>query len=331
MIIKQKMKYDIENHKKKRAQGFSILIVPKSSAEVKRFEVKMSMVWWLSGVALGIFTLICVAAGSMLHYRNAYLMTEDVRAQSAAFVLEKSALQKRVAELEGDVARTERFAAKIESAIDLTGGDAAGKGPVNEEEWLPDPEHSVPSVSSFNLADGMWKSPFSKSLAADLNLKLDKLGKRNDLLEERVHSVFAGQQDKLYFWASLPSIWPTKGWLTSEFGAYRGWGGSGRLHEGVDIASTPGTPIVAPGDGVVTFVGYKGGYGQAIVVDHGYGISTLYGHCSATYAVEGKKVKRGELIAAVGNTGRSTGPHLHYEVHVDGVPVNPMYYVMNDR
>ena len=78
----------------------------------------------------------------------------------------------------------------------------------------------------------------------------------------------------------------------------------------------------------MTFTGYDHGYGQTVRVDHGYGITTVYAHCSSYYVTEGQRVKRGMLIAAIGNTGRSTGPHLHYEVRVDGVPVNPMLYVM---
>ncbi len=127
----------------------------------------------------------------------------------------------------------------------------------------------------------------------------------------------------MFFWASVPTLWPTRGFLTSRFGAGRG----NRLHDGIDIAGRPGTPIVAPGDGMVTFTGYKGGYGNTLKLDHGYGIMTLHGHCSKIFVQEGDRVKRGEVIAAVGNTGYSTGPHLHYEVHIDGAPVNPMRYL----
>jgi len=125
----------------------------------------------------------------------------------------------------------------------------------------------------------------------------------------------------------LPTLWPTRGWITSEFGDRRGWSNHSRWHEGVDIAGPRGTSIIAPGNGVVSFAGYKSGYGHTLIVDHGSGISTLYGHCSHIFLKEGDTIKRGMVMASMGNTGRSTGPHLHYEIHVDGVPVDPMLYI----
>jgi murein DD-endopeptidase MepM/ murein hydrolase activator NlpD len=177
-----------------------------------------------------------------------------------------------------------------------------------------------------------WRSPFSKSLTSGLRLKLDDMTDRLNAAEEKVHTVFALQKDRQYFWASLPTIWPTRGWITSEFGDGRRWGGRGRgrIHEGIDIAAPRGTPVLSPGSGIVTYSGYRHGYGKMLVIDHGYGIMTVYAHCQNLYSYEGQAVKRGMIIASVGNTGRSSGPHLHYEVHVDGQPVNPVLYVMDE-
>jgi len=118
--------------------------------------------------------------------------------------------------------------------------------------------------------------------------------------------------------------------LTSTFG-YRSSPFSGRreLHKGLDIATRSGTPIIAPADGLVVFAGREGGFGNMIIIDHGYGITTRYGHCSSLEVKLGQKVKRGDVIARVGNTGRSTGPHVHYEVAVNGVSVNPSRYILN--
>jgi murein DD-endopeptidase MepM/ murein hydrolase activator NlpD len=102
------------------------------------------------------------------------------------------------------------------------------------------------------------------------------------------------------------------------------------LHAGIDIAANVGTPIVAPANGVVINAGYDEGYGKIIEIDHGYGITTRYGHCSQIFVKIGQKVNRFDVIGSVGNTGRSTGSHLHYEVRVAGVPRNPMLYVLED-
>jgi murein DD-endopeptidase MepM/ murein hydrolase activator NlpD len=136
-----------------------------------------------------------------------------------------------------------------------------------------------------------------------------------------------GQKNLL---ACTPAIRPTKGWKTSRFG-YRISPFTGRreLHKGLDIANQKGTDIIAPADGLVKFTGKKGLLGNVLVIDHGHGFLTRYGHLGKILKKRGEKVKRGDLIANMGNTGRSTGPHLHYEVHLNGVPVNPEKYILN--
>jgi murein DD-endopeptidase MepM/ murein hydrolase activator NlpD len=124
--------------------------------------------------------------------------------------------------------------------------------------------------------------------------------------------------------AATPSIWPLKGWITSGFGKRASplTGEPGR-HYGVDIANEVGSPIRVTADGLVTYAGWENGYGRVVVVEHGYGFSTRYGHCSRVDVKVGDEVKRGQVIAYVGSTGRSTGSHLHYEVRVHGIPVDP--------
>ncbi len=102
------------------------------------------------------------------------------------------------------------------------------------------------------------------------------------------------------------------------------------MHEGLDIANYPGTPIKATADGVVIFANTKAGYGQTVILDHGYGLETWYAHTRKMLVSKGQKVARGETVALLGNSGRSTGPHLHYEVRVNGTPVDPLSYVLED-
>lgn len=123
----------------------------------------------------------------------------------------------------------------------------------------------------------------------------------------------------------IPSIWPTTGVVTSPYGLR--WGGTD-FHPGMDIANDMGTPIVATADGVVDYAGWNaGGYGNMVDIDHGNGIMTRYGHASQVVVSTGQHVKRGQLIAYMGSTGFSTGPHVHYEVHVNGNRVNPISYL----
>jgi murein DD-endopeptidase MepM/ murein hydrolase activator NlpD len=132
--------------------------------------------------------------------------------------------------------------------------------------------------------------------------------------------------------AAMPSILPTHGWFSSAFASLRRHPilAVSRPHEGVDITAPMGTPIQAPGAGTVREARWESGYGQTVTLDHGYGIVTKFAHTSKLLVRRGQRVKRGDRIALVGNTGLATGPHLHYEVHVNGRPVDPMRYVLPD-
>ena len=125
--------------------------------------------------------------------------------------------------------------------------------------------------------------------------------------------------------STMPAIWPTTGVVTSPYGLR--WGGTD-FHPGIDIANDMGTPIVATADGVVVVAGWNsGGYGNMVDIDHGNGLMTRYGHASQVLVSAGQYVKRGQIIALMGSTGFSTGPHVHYEVHVNGQRVNPISYL----
>lgn len=160
---------------------------------------------------------------------------------------------------------------------------------------------------------------------ATLGMELDKrtmaLSELSDILEER----------KLLM-NSTPSIWPVKGWITSSFGFRKSPFTGGRVfHAGLDIANRRGTPIKTTAKGVVIFAGWKSGYGNMMVIDHGYSFVTQYGHCDKLLKKAGDVVEKGDTVALVGNSGRSTGPHVHYEVLVNGVPVNPLKFIIDDE
>src|SRR4030095_7611647 len=128
---------------------------------------------------------------------------------------------------------------------------------------------------------------------------------------------------------SSPSVWPVVGKLESGFGGRRNpFGGSSfEFHSGQDIDAQPGDPVVAGASSTVTFVGWQNGYGQLVVIDHGGGLTTRYGHLSHIDIEAAQKVERGQFIGRVGSKGRSTGPHLHYEIRINDQPVNPLQYL----
>jgi len=127
---------------------------------------------------------------------------------------------------------------------------------------------------------------------------------------------------------SMPNLWPVEGQVTGSFGErIDPFNGEGSFHRGIDIAVTYGEPIMAPADGIVTFADFMNGYGRAVILEHRAGLSTLYGHMSGFSVAAGQYVHRGDTLGYVGLSGRSTGPHLHYEVRINNVPVNPYKYL----
>ncbi|MDH5541583.1 MAG: M23 family metallopeptidase [Nitrospinota bacterium] len=164
-----------------------------------------------------------------------------------------------------------------------------------------------------------------------MNEDLDHLGQVATKQEISLHELDAFFKDQSSLLTSTPSIWPSKGWVTSGFG-YRvsPFTGLRELHEGLDIATQLNADIIATANGVVIESKRDSGYGNTIEIDHGYGIISRYSHNAVNLAKRGDRVKRGQLIARVGSTGRSTGPHVHYEVLLNGVPVNPFRYILTD-
>ncbi len=159
--------------------------------------------------------------------------------------------------------------------------------------------------------------------AVELNNKFKKL--ENTL--KFVSSVIDEQKVRL---ASTPSIWPTRGYITDGYGNRRHpFTGKSDFHHGVDIATQLGNKVIAPANGTVLVAEDRGYYGNLVIVDHGYGYTTWYGHLADYNVKEGDRVKRGQIIAFVGSTGRSNAPHLHYEVRVFGKPQNPINFIID--
>lgn len=168
-------------------------------------------------------------------------------------------------------------------------------------------------------------------LIRTMHEQVAELGQAAAHQSEGFGSLFAKLEEKRDILASTPAIRPWKtGWLTSNFGyRHSPFTGLREFHKGLDVAAPTGTPIYAPADGTVTYSGTRGRLGKAIIINHGHGLTTRYGHCSDLERKKGERVKRGDVIARVGNTGRSTGPHLHYEVRLHGVQVDPKKYILN--
>jgi murein DD-endopeptidase MepM/ murein hydrolase activator NlpD len=220
-----------------------------------------------------------------------------------------------------ELVKLDKLEGKIRIIADLNKkGDKAGdKGVFGVGGAIPEPLDSRIGIESphNSLVRGMYE-------------RVDSLKSASSHKIESMQDLLTSLEAKRNILASTPAIRPTSGWLTSGFG-YREspFTGKKEFHEGYDIANRKGTLIIAPADGVVSYVGRRGLLGKSVLIDHGHGIITKYGHLSGYKVKKGQKVKRGQKIATMGNSGRSTGPHLHYAIYVNGRPVNPDKYILD--
>jgi murein DD-endopeptidase MepM/ murein hydrolase activator NlpD len=226
-------------------------------------------------------------------------------------------LSQRIDEIIGNMGQMKELDLKLKVMMNLETGEGSGPGGVGGSgPSLPWPDYS--------------EAKTHKEQVRLMHQSLDNLKTEVAMLkrDKSEFQKFLQSQKKLL--ASTPSIWPTKGWLSSRFGhRVSPFTEEKEFHKGIDISARMGAAIVAPADGVVFGTDFDHGFGKTVVIKHGYGVVTLYAHVKKILVKRGQYVKRGEKIALVGSTGRSTGPHLHYEVHLNGLPVNPLRYILN--
>lgn len=184
---------------------------------------------------------------------------------------------------------------------------------------------------SSTSSDEVFISDRQSALVESMRRELDSLKVASVRQEGSFRELESALQEMKSQLASTPSVWPVKGWVTSGFGSrISPFTGRKVMHTGLDIATRKGSLITSPADGVVIRVNSEYDFGKLVEVDHGYGIVTRYGHNSQVLVRVGQRVRRGQPIARVGNTGRSTGPHLHYEVRLNGIPINPKRYIVEE-
>lgn len=316
--------------KQKKPSSYNIFVVPEGKPTSKRFILPRWGLKALGMLALLWFVVTVAVASAAYYYRSGWLATAEIRSENEEMKASKSRVEEKLAGMEAVLSRADKLASRLESAIGINKKAILKDiGPISDDSDLPDPK-KLTLADKYDLKAQGSEEPVT-GLFEGLALKMDDLEESITSVELRLQEVYTFHQGKLAYWASIPSIWPVRGWVTSDFGPRRSPKGIGtRFHEGIDIAASIGTPVYASGDGVVTFSGYKHGFGNTIIIDHGFGITTIYGHNSSLHVSEGDRIKRGMSIASVGRTGRATGPHLHYEVVIDGVPVDPMRYIIEN-
>jgi murein DD-endopeptidase MepM/ murein hydrolase activator NlpD len=287
---------------------YTLIVVPHAKARFRQIRVPVRLAKWA-------FTLVGIVGfavvGVMVHAARITMEIHDLRrlrTENSELLTKTRTYEENAGKLQAKVLQLQTMVTKL--------GVMAGL------------EHSLPEAGGAGVGGAIGMESQAPVLApralAAIDESLTTLTRRSAQLEEFY-------RDQTLVLASTPSIWPVRGYLSAGFGnRLDPFTGQRDFHSGIDISTPIGTRIFAPADGVILSAAEQGGYGNALIMDHGYGVVTRYGHLDAYAVRPGQRVRRGDLIGFVGNTGRSTGPHLHYEVWVRDQAQNPIHFILDE-
>jgi murein DD-endopeptidase MepM/ murein hydrolase activator NlpD len=296
---------------------WTLVLVPHGSEPSRIVEVSYSVLRVAASAAAGFLVLVLLAGYATVSRTTDFSRTAKLQQENQALARELGELNGRLASLADTLTRISQRDARIRVLANLD--------PI-------DPQVQAAGIGGPSANLGLLGVTGMARRSAEIRIDLGALIRRANLLA----SSFREAADSLAFHsarlAATPSIMPTQGWLSSAFSSMRAHPilHTARPHEGIDVSAPMGSPIEAPAAGVVTSAAWEAGYGNKVVIDHGFGIVTKFAHASKLLVRTGQRVSRGQRIALVGNSGLATGPHLHYEVLVKGRPVNPLKYVLPD-
>lgn len=311
------------------AKRFTIMLVPDRSSRVKRVRVSRGTLWFCGGLML--FILVAFVAGTVHYLRFAGKLLENrqLREQNVELRSSLIALYRKVDSAMASLSRIERLETKLRVITQIN-----------------DPQRHL-ALGPFeargggeNIGDSGVVDPLIRAMSGNPVTTLSLVEKRTDELageaerrEGSLRQVELRLIDQEGLLDSTPSIWPVRGWVTSTFGMRSDpFTGEMAMHRGIDVSNQIGTPVVAPASGLVAFVDGKGSsaFGKEVVIDHGFGKRTRFAHLNEVRVKVGERVERRQVIGTLGNTGRSTGPHLHYEVEINGVVTDPDPFLLDD-
>lgn len=289
-------------------QAYTFLIFPGAHGKLRKIQLPYYVVHLMLVLsAVGALTVVALADS----YTRMLLKVSDYNNLRT----EREALKTQYRTLENVVSQTNAKLNSLQSLaaeVALTYGFGNVRRPRLSEAWI-----DLALKTSSTLEPSYGAAFFAFNLLRSAASSSPREGAALDLLSSPHAEI-----------STVPSIWPVRGQVTAAFGQRMDpFSGEGTFHAGLDISAPYGAGVEAAADGIVFYVGPDQGYGNEVLIDHGYGIKTKYGHLSKIYVVLGQEVTRGQTIGAVGMTGKTTGPHLHYEVLVHETPVNPAKYL----
>lgn len=293
-----------------KTRRFSVVVADRSTGVVRRFALAPLPIL---GAVAGVMALpVLIGLGTIW---GAQARLSELQSTNAMLQMENDSYREATGELAAQIT-------SLQSAVDQIGAQAS-VDPDSDRAMRQLPKRvreramgGAPNAIAAPVLSGAFEAPDNA-----FGVLREILG----VIEQRLASVRTGVERRHALASATPSIWPIAGWISSGFGNRRDpFTGLDDFHSGLDISGEHGQQIHAPADGVVVSAAYNGNYGNLITIDHGFGLTTRYGHLARFAVSSGQQVQRGEVIGYVGSTGRSTSPHLHYEVLVNGQLTNPL-------
>ena len=295
---------------------YTFLIIPKRKSSAKKITLSNKV---LKGVALCVMAVIL--ASMYTYYDYIRLKRDKIELES----LRRQTREQKV-QIEGLVEKVNSFSMKMEELSQLD-KNIRSVANIEERRYRGQILGAGGSINDETRVNSQGETD-QRMVIAKVDRNIEQLSK--DAVEQKnsFSELLGFLKKQKSILAATPSIWPVEGWVTSEFG-YRSspFSGEKEFHKGLDIATRMGVHVVAPADGLVSEVTYDRDMGHMVKINHGYGMTSWYGHLLRTPVKLGSMVKRGDIIGYVGNSGRSTGSHLHYSVTLNGIPVNPRKYL----
>jgi len=294
----------------------TLMVMQGPTGNIRKIQLRRS---WLKKGAGGALIALCVIIGLSVDYVRVRVQLDeldDLRVESSEQREQIGEYSAQMGEIAQKLAQIDQLERKLRVITNLDPGDPMalpGIGGTGDEDLG---------------ADGGWQ-PRSRRHKAMLE-GLGALAAAGSAKNTSLEGLLAHLEENSARLLRTPSIAPTKGWMTSTFG-YRTspFTGKREFHRGLDIAGRAGTPVLATADGVVQFAGARRALGKSVVLRHGYGVETKYGHLQEVLVQSGDKIRRGQKIGLMGSTGHSTGPHLHYQLEVNRKPVDPQNYILD--
>ena len=313
---------------------YTFVVIPDSKNSSKKYCVPYVMVKTLIICSFAMVTLFGYCITDYLRLRALRGNYGQILLENRNLKGEARILMSNLEDVKGSLKKVKEYTTKLSEITNLQTQSLSkhtGIGEIKKSGDVPSGRNMIGTADNHTSGHGVPMGiDFESLVFRPVFQRLNAIGMSANTSAFDLQKLISSLSQQKTLLASVPSLAPVDGWVTSGFGQRMSpFTGESMYHKGIDVAAPIGTPIYAPADGVVVFSGRKEGFGNFVMIAHGYGIVTGYGHNAQNLVTSGQAIRRGEQVATIGQTGRTTGPHLHYEIWVNGRVVDPKRFILN--